>query len=77
MPNTDPSNYDPGDQYLGQPSAQHRAGLFAGGAYIGQLWLFWLAPIIGAAIAGFLTRWLYQDELVTVDTVVVEQQRIG
>ena len=27
------------------------------------------------AIAGFLTRWLYQDELVTVDTVVVEQQR--
>ncbi len=59
------------------PARSTGPALFAGGAYIGQLWLFWLAPIIGAAIAGFFTRWLYQAELVTVDTVVVEQQRIG
>ncbi len=59
------------------PARSTGPALFAGGAYIGQLWLFWLAPIVGAALAGFLTRWLYQDELVTVDTVVVEQQRIG
>jgi len=39
-----------------------------------QLWLFWLAPIIGAALAGFLTRWLYQDELVTVDTAVLKNR---
>jgi aquaporin Z len=31
--------------------------LFAGGAYIGQLWLFWLAPILGAALAGVVARW--------------------
>ena len=77
MPDLDPLGDDPGDQYFGQPGAQYRAGLVCRGAYIGQLWLFWVAPIVGAALAGFLTRWLYQDELVTVDTVVVEQQRIG
>jgi glycerol uptake facilitator-like aquaporin len=26
--------------------------LFAGGEYIGQLWLFWLAPLLGAVLAG-------------------------
>ena len=34
--------------------------LFAGGEYIGQLWLFWVAPIIGAVIAGLLSRWLHE-----------------
>ena len=28
--------------------------LFVGGAAVGQLWLFWVAPIIGAVIAGFV-----------------------
>jgi aquaporin Z len=59
------------------PARSTGPALFAGGHYISQLWLFWLAPIIGAALAGFFTRWLYQDELVTVGTVVVEEQRIG
>ncbi len=59
------------------PARSTGPALFAGGAYIGQLWLFWVAPIVGAALAGFLTRWLYQAELVTVDTVVVEEQRLA
>lgn len=59
------------------PARSTGPALFAGGPYISQLWLFWVAPIIGAALAGFLTRWLYQHEIVTVDTLVVEQQRIG
>ena len=33
---------------------------FAGGAYIGQLWLFWLAPCLGAALAGFVGRWQHE-----------------
>ena len=33
---------------------------FAGGAYIAQLWLFWLAPILGAAIAGLISRWQHE-----------------
>ena len=59
------------------PARSTGPALFAGGEYIAQLWLFWLAPIIGAVLAGFLTRWLYQDEIVTVDTVVVEEQRLA
>ncbi|HLY46466.1 MAG TPA: aquaporin Z [Stellaceae bacterium] len=40
------------------PARSTGPALFAGGAYIGQLWLFWLAPIVGAVIAGWLARWL-------------------
>ena len=59
------------------PARSTGPALFAGGEYIGQLWLFCLAPIIGAAMAGFFTRWLYQDELVVVQTVVVEEEQIA
>ena len=59
------------------PARSTGPALFAGGAYIGQLWLFWLAPIIGAILAGFLTRWLYEQEIVAVDTLVVEETRIS
>ncbi len=59
------------------PARSTGPALFAGGHHIAQLWLFWVAPIIGAALAGFFTRWLYQQEVVTVATTVVEEQRIG
>ncbi len=36
--------------------------LFAGGAHVGQLWLFWAAPTIGAVIAGWHARWLQQSK---------------
>jgi aquaporin Z len=42
------------------PARSTGPALFAGGDYIGQLWLFWVAPIIGAVIAGLLSRWLHQ-----------------
>jgi len=56
------------------PARSTGPALFAGGEYIAQLWLFWLAPIIGAVIAGLLTRWMYEFEAI-VDTVVVEERR--
>jgi aquaporin Z len=59
------------------PARSTGPALFAGGAYIGQLWLFWLAPIIGATLAGFFTRWLYQSEFVSVKTTVIEEERIA
>lgn len=34
------------------PARSTATALFGGGEYLGQLWLFWLAPLIGAAIAG-------------------------
>ena len=57
------------------PARSTGPALFAGGAYVGQLWLFWLAPIVGAVIAGLLTRWMYEQEAI-IDTVVVEERRV-
>jgi aquaporin Z len=57
------------------PARSTGPALFAGGPYIGQLWLFWLAPILGAVIAGLLTRYMYEREAI-VDTVVVEERQV-
>lgn len=42
------------------PARSMAPALFAGGGYIGQLWLFWAAPILGAVIAGWVARVLYE-----------------
>lgn len=36
------------------PARSTAAAIFSGGDAIGQLWLFWVAPLIGAAIVGLL-----------------------
>ncbi len=43
------------------PARSTGPALFGGGAYIGQLWLFWVAPMIGAALAGFVGGQLFRD----------------
>jgi aquaporin Z len=58
------------------PARSTGPALFAGGPYIGQLWLFWVAPLIGAVIAGLLARWIYEAEAI-VETVVVEERRVS
>jgi aquaporin Z len=58
------------------PARSTGPALFGGSAYIGQLWLFWLAPLAGAAIAGLLARWLYEPVIIT-ETVVVLEERTG
>jgi aquaporin Z len=35
--------------------------VFVGGWALQQLWLFWLAPVIGASIAGFAFKALEQS----------------
>jgi aquaporin Z len=55
------------------PARSTGPALFAGSQYIGQLWLFWLAPIAGAMLAGALTRWMYEPEGI-IDTIVVEER---
>ncbi|MEP6848063.1 MAG: aquaporin Z [Acidobacteriota bacterium] len=42
---------------------------------LSQLWLFWLAPILGALAAGFFYSWLVgdDDELAANEVVVVEE----
>jgi aquaporin Z len=40
------------------PARSTGPAVIVGGWAIGQLWLFWVAPIIGAAAAGMAYRWL-------------------
>jgi aquaporin Z len=40
------------------PARSLGPALFAGGWALKQLWLFWVAPLAGALIAGFVYRWV-------------------
>jgi aquaporin Z len=40
------------------PARSTGVAVFAGSGAIGQLWLFWLAPLIGGALGGILYAWL-------------------
>jgi aquaporin Z len=55
------------------PARSTGPALFAGGASVGQLWLFWMAPIIGALIAGALARMMYENSTI-IETAVVEER---
>jgi aquaporin Z len=44
------------------PARSTGPALLEGGAAIGQLWLFWVAPILGAIAAGIVYRWLDSSE---------------
>jgi aquaporin Z len=57
------------------PARSTGPALFGGGQYVAQLWLFWLAPIAGAMLAGVLGRILYEPTE-AVDTIVVEDRRV-
>jgi aquaporin Z len=43
------------------PARSTGPAVFVGGWAIQQLWLFWLAPIIGGAIAGLVYSGLFQE----------------
>jgi aquaporin Z len=40
------------------PARSTGPALFAGGEYLGQLWLFWVAPIVGGMLGGVVARML-------------------
>lgn len=44
------------------PARSTGPAIFVGGWAIGQLWLFWLAPILGASAAGVVYRALFAEE---------------
>jgi aquaporin Z len=49
------------------PARSAGPALFVGGWALQQLWLFWVAPLIGGALGGFAFRWLSPDEPLPVD----------
>jgi aquaporin Z len=40
------------------PARSTGPALFQGSWAIGQLWLFWVAPLLGAGLAGLVYRWV-------------------
>ena len=44
------------------PARSTGPALFVGGWALGQLWLFWLAPIVGALLAGGVSRMLHPEQ---------------
>jgi aquaporin Z len=44
------------------PARSTGPALFAGGIALQQLWLFWVAPLLGGALGGFTYRWLSPAE---------------
>jgi len=54
------------------PARSTGPALFAGGWAISQLWLFWVAPIVGAVIAGAVYTWM-SSGIVTEPPIVGEK----
>ena len=44
------------------PARSTGPALIVGGWALQQLWLFWVAPLIGAALAGIVYRWAGKAE---------------
>ena len=47
------------------PARSTGVALYVGGWAITQLWLFWIAPIIGAALGGIIYRFIGSDDKIT------------
>ena len=47
------------------PARSTGVAVFAGGGALGQLWLFWVAPIVGGILGGLIHRWLREEDLPT------------
>lgn len=52
----------PVDNASVNPARSTGTAVYVGGWAIEQLWLFWVAPIAGAAVGGLLHRWLAEQE---------------
>jgi aquaporin Z len=44
------------------PARSTGPAIFVGGWALSQLWLFWIAPLLGATLAGAAHRWMSRDE---------------
>jgi aquaporin Z len=47
------------------PARSTGPAVFVGGWAVAQLWMFWVAPILGAAVAGVVYNWLGRQPLQT------------
>jgi len=54
------------------PARSTGPAVFVGGWALVQLWFFWVAPILGALLAGLLYGWLVNDDIIPAEPVVGE-----
>jgi aquaporin Z len=52
----------PVDNTSVNPARSTGPALFVGGWALAQLWLFWVAPLLGGAVAGFIYKAMLSDE---------------
>jgi aquaporin Z len=52
----------PVDNTSVNPARSTGVALYAGGDFVAQLWLFWVMPLIGAALAGFAYSALFAEK---------------
>lgn len=52
------------------PARSLGPAIFAGGELLGQVWLFWVAPILGAVIAGLVYSALFSE------APIAEEERV-
>ena len=43
------------------PARSTATAIFGGGAALSSLWLFWVAPIVGGVIGGYIGRWMHDE----------------
>jgi aquaporin Z len=44
------------------PARSTATALFAGTWALSQLWMFWVAPLVGATLGGVVYRWLGRED---------------
>lgn len=59
------------------PARSTGVALFAGVELVGQLWLFWVAPILGAILAGWLYRSVFDEPRVVRETTPAVGERLS
>jgi aquaporin Z len=52
----------PVDNASVNPARSTGTAVYVGGWALKQLWLFWVAPLLGAGLGGLLHRWLARQE---------------
>ncbi len=62
LPDSDSSGRHPGHESQCNPARSTGPAIFAGGWALQQLWMFWVAPLIGAALGGGIYRVLFSEE---------------
>src|SRR4029078_1240943 len=43
------------------PARSTATAIFGGAAALSSLWLFWVAPIVGGVIGGYIGRWMHDE----------------